>query len=184
MKFIRVTAFLFAMILGMATAASASESKILIVYYSWSGNTRHIASLIKEKAGGDLVEIEMVKPYSRTYNTCLEESLKDLRAGTRPALRTKIQDIKQYDIIFLGYPTWWGTIPMPVASLLEQYDFSGKTIIPFNSHGGGHFGQTVPAIAKLCPTSTIKPILSVSYGGGVGLSREIDAWLSRVGMSK
>ena len=163
----------------IAAPVQAADGKILVAYFSWSGNTRRIASQIHEKVGGDLVEIEMTKPYSRSYNTCLEESLRDLRADARPALKTRVADMGRYDVIFLGYPTWWATIPMPVATFLGTYNFSGKTIIPFNSHGGGRLGQAVSAIAKLCPNATIKEALSISYGGGGTLRQDIDAWLRK-----
>jgi Flavodoxins len=168
----------------IALPAHAAEGNVLVAYFSWSGNSRRIATQIHEKVGGDLVEIEMSRPYSRSYNTCLEESLRDLQADARPALKTRIADMSRYDVIFLGYPTWWATIPMPVATFLEAYDFSGKTIAPFNSHGGGRLGQTVPAIAKLCPNVTIKEALSISYGGGTTLGRDIDSWLQKIGMGK
>ena len=88
----------------------------------------------------------------------------------------------RYDTVFLGYPNWWATIPMPVASFLEQYDFSGKTIVPFASHGGGRLGQSITDIAKLCPSSRLLEPLSVRYSGGSSLSRDMDAWLERIGM--
>ena len=82
----------------------------------------------------------------------------------------------------MGYPNWWATIPMPIASFLEQYDFSGKTIVPFVSHGGGRLGQSVTDIAKLCPSSKIMEALSVRYSGGPSLSGDMDGWLDRIGM--
>lgn len=168
----------------IAVPAQAAGGRILVAYFSWSGNTRRIASQIHERVGGDLVEIEMTKPYSRSYNTCLEESLRDLQAGARPPLRTRISNFDRYEVIFLGYPTWWATIPMPVATFLESYDFSGKTIIPFNSHGGGRLGQTVSTIAKLCPNAAIRKALSISYGGGNTLRQDIESWLQENGIGK
>ncbi len=162
----------------------AQESKMLIAYFSWSGNTRGIAEQIHQKVGGDLVEIEPVRPYSRDYNTCLDEARRDQENEARPELKTQIDNLAQYDVILLGYPNWWATIPMPVASFLEQYDFKGKTIVPFVSHGGGRLGQSVSDIAKLSPDSTILEALSVSYSGGGSLSRDIDAWLEKNGLKR
>jgi len=156
----------------------------LIIFYSWSGNTRGIASQIHQKIGGDLVELELVKPYSSNYNTCLDEAKRDLAQGARPELKTKIVDMGQYDVIYLGYPNWWSTIPMPVAALLESHDFSGKTIVPFCSHGGGRLGRSVSDIAKFAPKSTIKEALSVQNGGGNNLSQDIDNWLSQAGLDR
>ena len=83
----------------------------------------------------------------------------------------------QYDTIILGYPNWWASIPMPVASFLEEYDFSGKTIIPFCSHGGGRFGQSLTMIAKLAPEAEIKEGLAVNYSGGTSMEDDVSEWL-------
>lgn len=160
-----------------------TQGKRLVVYFSWSGNTRYIASLIHQKVGGDLVEIELVKPYSTDYNTCLDEARNDQERRARPELKTKIANMEQYGEIFLGHPNWWATIPMPIASLLELYDFSGKTIIQFVSHGGGRLGQSTTDIAKLCPHSNIREALSVQYRGGSSLPNEIDTWLRKIGVN-
>ena len=90
---------------------------------------------------------------------------------------THVEDMDQYDTILLGYPNWWASIPMPVASFLEEYDFSGKTIIPFCSHGGGRFGQSLTAITKLVPDALLGEGLAVSYSGGSSLSNDVTAWL-------
>lgn len=167
---------------GIPSLAHAASAKTLIVYFSWSGNTRGIAQLIHQKIGGDLVEIELVTPYSEDYNTCLEQAKRDQQNAARPELKTHIANMAQYDVIFLGYPNWWASIPMPIASFLEQYDFSGKTIAPFVSHGGGRFGQSMTDIAKLCPSSKILEALSVRYSGDSSLSDNIDKWLNRIGI--
>ena len=83
----------------------------------------------------------------------------------------------EYDIILLGYPNWWASIPMPIATFLESYDFSGKTILPFCSHGGGRFGQSLTAIAKLAPEANMGEGLSIHYSGGSTLSEDVAAWL-------
>ena len=155
---------------------------MLIAYFSWSGNTRGIAEQIHQKVGGDLIEIEPIRPYSRDYNTCLEEARKDLDSQARPELKTRLDNMAQYDVIFLGYPNWWSTIPMPVATFLTQYDLKGKTIVPFASHGGGRLGQSVADIAKLSPNAAILEALSVNYSGGGSLSRDIDVWLEKNGL--
>jgi flavodoxin len=173
--------FLMAARMGNA-AESKTGSKILIAYFSWGGNTRGIARQIHDQVGGDIFEIECVTPYSSNYNTCLEEAQRDQRQQARPALKTHAPDMAQYDVILLGYPNWWASIPMPIASFLEEYDFSGKKIVPFCSHGGGRLGQSVSAIAKLCPKSTILEALSVHYSGGNYLVSDIDAWLLKTGI--
>lgn len=165
-----------------AGAAEAGGKKALVIFYSWSGNTRGVAAQIHRQVGGDLVELELVKPYSTNYNTCLDEAQRDQNQDARPELKIKIADISQYDVVYLGYPNWWATIPMPIATLLESYDFTGKTIAPFCSHGGGRLGQSVTDIAKLAPKAKITEGLSVHYSGGSSLSRDIDNWLRKNGL--
>ncbi len=167
---------------GLFRPAHAAPSDTLIAYFSWSGNTRGIARLLHQKIGGDLVEIEPVTPYSENYNTCLDQAKRDQERAARPKLKTRIADMARYKTVFLGYPNWWASIPMPIASFLEQYDFSGKTIVPFVSHGGGRLGQSVTDIAKLCPSSRILEALSVRYSGGSSLSDDMDAWLNGTGL--
>lgn len=163
-------------------APAVPRGKVLIAYFSWSGNTREIAKQIQEKTGADIFEIAPVTPYSSDYSRCLDQAQKDRERQARPKLKNHVANIKQYDTILLGYPNWWATIPMPVASFLEEYDMSGKAIVPFCSHGGGRFGQSLSAIAKLCPKSKVLDGLSVNYAGGAGLPNEISAWLKKIGV--
>jgi flavodoxin len=166
------------------TENSSTGGKVLIAYFSWGGNTRGIAGEIKEQTGADLFEIELVKPYSSNYNTVLDEAQRDQKAQARPELANHVDNMEQYDTILLGYPNWWASIPMPIASFLEEYDFSGKTIIPFCSHGGGRFGQSLTAIAKLAPDADMGEALSVHYSGGSGLGGDIGDWLAKNGIEK
>lgn len=122
---------------GEQRAQTEKGGKILIAYFSWSGNTRGIAQEIQSQTGADLFEITPVNPYSTDYNTVLMEAQEDQHKQARPELSAHVQNMDEYDIILLGYPNWWASIPMPIASFLEEYDFSGKTIVPFCSHGGG-----------------------------------------------
>ena len=162
---------------GPLFAQTTAKGKKLIVYFSWSGNTRYIANLIAEKTGADIVELELVKPYSSNYSQCLDEAKRDQRQAARPRIKNQIADIAQYDTIFIGYPNWWATIPMPIASFLESYDLSGKRIAPFCSHGGGRLGQSVTDISKLAPNSEVCEGLSVHYQGGSDLEENMDRWL-------
>mgnify|MGYP003356915661 FL=1 len=158
--------------------------KILIAFFSWGGNTRGIAREIQAQTGADLFEITLTHPYSTSYNTVLMEAQADQRRQARPEIANPLQSIDQYDVILLGYPNWWASIPMPVATFLESYDFSGKTILPFCSHGGGRFGQSLTAIAKLAPDSELGEGLSIHYSGGSTLPSDVSAWLDRNGIDK
>ncbi len=159
-------------------------SKILIAYFSWSGNTRGIARKIQEQTNADLFEITCVAPYSGDYSTVLEEAQRDQNTRAHPELATHVENMDQYGIILLGYPNWWASIPMPVASFLGEYDFTGKTIVPFCSHGGGRLGQSQTAIVKTVPDAITGEGLSVHYSGGSGLPDDIKEWLNRNGISQ
>ena len=159
-----------------------SSGKMLIAYFSWSGNTQGVAEEIRRQTGADIFEIVPVPAYSDDYNTVLMEAQRDQHEQTRPAITDPPQSIEEYDVILLGYPNWWASIPMPIATFLESYDFSGKMILPFCSHGGGRFGQSLTAIAKLAPQAVIAPGLSVHYSGGSGLPNDIRTWLESQGI--
>lgn len=161
----------------------AGDGNILIAYFSWGGNTQGVAEEIQSQTGADLFEITLVNPYSSDYNTVLDEAQQDQNEQARPELATHVEDMSQYDIIMLGYPNWWASIPMPVASFLEEYDFSGKTILPFCSHGGGRFGQSLTAIAKLAPDAVMGEGLSIHYSGGTTLAGDVSQWLDTNGIN-
>ncbi|MDA3054876.1 MULTISPECIES: flavodoxin [unclassified Campylobacter] len=160
----------------------SKHEKILIVFFSWGGNTRGIAREIRKITGADIFEIRLETPYSDDYNTCLMQAGSDQHKQKRPKIDAQIKNFEQYDTILLGYPNWWASIPMPIATLLESYDFNGKMIIPFASHGGGRMGASVTAIAKLAPNSPIGNALSVHYSGGATLGDDIKAWLNANGI--
>lgn len=148
--------------------------KILIAYYSYSGNSKNTANDLKNELNADMVEIEMEQAYS---GNIYDVSAKALNNYDKPVLKTKVDNMNDYDVILLGYPNWWATIPMPIVSFLESYDFSGKIVIPFCSHGSGEFGDSVSDIAKLVPNSVIGKGLEYEYSGGSDLSRRITEWL-------
>ena len=152
--------------------------KVLIAYFSWGGNTQGIAEEIQRQTGAELFEMTLVDPYSTDYNTVLDEAQRDQNQQARPELAVHVENMAQYGTILLGYPNWWASIPMPVATFLEEYDFTGKTIVPFCSHGGGRFGQSLTAIAKLAPNASMGEGLSVHYSGGSGLPDDISRWLA------
>lgn len=156
--------------------------KMLIAFFSWSGNTRRIAQEIQQQTGADIIEIAPITPYSSDYNTCLMEAQRDQHDKARPELANHVAHMEDYDVILLGYPNWWASIPMPIASFLEEYDFSGKQIFPFCSHGGGRFGQSITAIAKLAPDSNIGDGLSIHYSGGSGMADDVREWLTGNGL--
>ena len=162
---------------GQTDKRTEGDGRILIAYFSWGGNTRGVAEEIQAQTGADLFEITCVEPYSNDYNTVLEGAQRDQNAQARPELADHVENMDEYDIVMIGYPNWWASIPMPIASFLEEYDFSGKLILPFCSHGGGRFGQSLTAIAKLAPNAELGEGLSVHYSGGSGLPEDVEEWL-------
>ncbi len=156
---------------------ASGGGKVLIAFFSWGGNTRGIAHEIQRQTGFDLFEIEPVPAYSDDYNTVLMEAQRDQHAQARPEIAGYVDNMANYDTVLLGYPNWWASIPMPIASFLEQYDFAGKCIVPFCSHGGGRFGQSLTAIAKLAPEANMGQGLSIHYSGGTTLSGDVTEWL-------
>ncbi len=157
--------------------AEQRTGKTLIVYFSQTGNTEGLANLIHEMSGADIFRLERATPYASSSNgpVLYGEALNELRAEAVPELK-EYPDIGQYDTILLGYCNWWSSIPACVRTFLTRNDLSGKTIVPFCSMGGGHFGQTISAIAKLAPDSAIKEGLEVTYSSYD--RAEIQAWLN------
>lgn len=160
--------------------ASSGASRV-VVDEKLYGSTQYIAEVISEVTGGDLFRIETVRQYPGLHAPLVEQASQEKAAGTRPELATKIENLSQYDIIFIGYPNWWGDLPMPLYTFLEEYDFGGKTIIPFNSHGGSGLSSTVNTIINIQKGATVVKALTVSRNS-VGSSRnEILAWLKDIG---
>ena len=142
------------------------------------GNTEVVAKIIQEITNGDLFHIEAVNAYPGDYTETTEVAKEELRTSARPKLTRQQENFASYDVIFLGYPNWWGTMPMPVFSFLEEYDFSGKTIMPFCTHEGSGLGRSVADIRKMCPQSTVLEGLAIR-GGDVKNARDIvSGWLS------
>jgi flavodoxin len=154
---------------------------ILIAYYSWAGSTRRVAEQLHTAAGGELFEIIPQAAYPGDYNICVTQAKKEIQEGFKPELKTKIDDIKPFDIILLGTPNWWSSLAPPAASFLSAYDLSGKTIAPFLCHGGGGQGHIVKDIEKLCPASTVLPCLAIG-GKSTASTAELAAWLKQAGI--
>ena len=166
------------------TMSNTSAEKTLIVYFSQTGNTDGLAKIIQQTTNADVFRIERAVPYSATHNSqgLYAEALTEQRQNAVPELKLYIEDvglnINEYDTILIGYCNWWASIPAPVRTFLTHYDLSGKTIVPFCSMGGGRFGQTISAVAKLAPNSNIKQGLDVTYSS----YNKITKWLQENGV--
>ena len=137
------------------TGTDIAAGKILIVYLSRTKNTKAVAEMIQKNVGGKLVAIELEKPYPENYQATVAQVASENQSGYLPPLKTKIDSIGQYDVVFVGFPTWGMQLPPPMKSFLKQYDLSGKTIIPFNTNGGYGIGSTFETVRQLCPNSKI-----------------------------
>ncbi len=141
------------------------------------GNTEIASDIIKELCGADIFKIEQEKPYSKKYNDCINEAKADRRANARPKLKSNLESIDDYDTIYLGFPNYWGTMPMAVFTFLESFDFSGKTIKPFCTHEGSGMGNSVSDIKKLCPNANVQSGLAI-YGSSVNRTKsDIERWI-------
>ena len=141
-----------------------NSSKILIIYLTRTNNTKAIAEIIHQEVGGDLVTLELEKPYPENYDAIVQQVQRENETGFMPHLKTKV-DLTKYDTIFLGFPTWGMRLPPPMKSFLARNDLSEKTVIPFNTNAGYGVGSSFETVAELCPNSTI--LKGFSMKGGI-----------------
>ncbi|MEQ9441891.1 MAG: flavodoxin [Cyclobacteriaceae bacterium] len=143
---------------------TVDPDKVLIVYLSRTNNTQAVAEMINEKVGGTLVALELETPYPENYQAIVAQVAEENESGYLPPLKTKIDNIQQYDVVFVGFPTWGMQLPPPMKSFLHQYDFSGKTVIPFNTNAGYGVGSSFETVKELCPDAHILEGFSIKGG--------------------
>jgi len=136
-------------------ASLSAAKKVLVAYYSHTGTTRSTAQYISKSIHADIFEIQAVDPYPEDYEEVKERAKQELESDMKPKLKTRIENIEQYDVVCVGYPIWWGTFPAPVKSFLSDYDLAGKSVAPFCTHEGSGLGHSVADISKLCPKSQV-----------------------------
>ena len=145
------------------------------------GNTEYMAGIIQQTVGGDLFRIETVEDYPLDHDALVDFAAEEQDAGARPELAGEIEDLDQYDTIFLGYPNWWGDMPMALYTFLESCDLSGKTVIPFCPHGGSRFSRTVETIAQLQPDASVSGEgLAISRNEVADSAETVAAWAEEV----
>ncbi len=152
-------------------------NRALVAYFSWGGNTEAAAQIVSDRTGGDLFRIENVEAYPSGYSETTRIAKQELRENSRPELKAHVENMDRYDTVFLGFPNWWGTIPMAVSSFLESHNLDGKTIRPFCTHGGGGIGRSEADIRKLCPGGRVANGLSISGSRAGSAGDDIDRWL-------
>ena len=143
------------------------------------GNTEIAACMIQKFTEGDLFKIEPIQEYSKDYNVCIAQAQADQRRGARPELKRYPESIDTYDIIYLGYPNYWSTLPMPVFTFLEHFDFSGKIIRPFCTHEGSGMGASEKDIQRICSGARLEKSLAIHGGSVANAEPEILAWLKQ-----
>lgn len=201
---------LFLLFVGFSSTSSSCKSdnsllviednpneQILIVYLSRTQNTKAVAEIIHKNVGGTLVALELETPYPADYQTTVNQVAEENRTGFLPPLKTKIDNIAKYDIVFIGFPTWGMQLSPPMKSFLNQYDLSGKKVIPFNTNGGYGVGSSFQTVKELCPDSDVMEgfttkggserdgVLYVMEGSKeVEVQSEIKQWLQKIGINK
>lgn len=157
------------------------SSKILVLYFSMSGNTEKVANIIHDNVGGDIIKLETVEEYPSDYDELVDYAQEEQQENARPELSTKIDDIETYDIIFLGYPNWWGDMPMPIYTFLEEYDLREKTIAPFITHGGSGLSNTPENIQGEEPEATVTEGLAIYGSDARDSESDVTNWLTSLG---
>ncbi len=153
---------------------------ILITYYSYSGNTREIAREIQSVTGGELHEIIPVRNYPVEYNECIIQARKDIENNYRPELAGTFHDLSGYELVFVGTPNWWDHLATPVASFLNRYDFTGKTIVPFCTHSGAGKGNIFEEVKTMTPGSGHLEGFSMHGNKNICTRREVEEWLYQI----
>ena len=187
------------------TAANAGTGKSLVVYFSVpetdgvdavsgasrvlvdgkvTGNTQYVASIISEATGSDLFEIKTERTYPGSHRALIEAAKMEHDGNARPKLTTHISNLKDYDTIFVGFPNWWYDMPMPLYSFFDEYDFAGKTVIPFCTHGGSRFSSAIGTIRTLEPKATVLDGRAISRDRVPESKEDILKWLDKLGLKK
>lgn len=196
---------------GTAEAESseaAAQSSLLVAYFSYAenaalpddvdasasasiqpwngaltGNTGVVADMIAQATGADLFSIRTVEQYPDTYDATIDQGQQEQSDGARPELATHLENLDSYDTIFLGFPNWWGDMPMAVYTFLDEVDLSGKTVIPFVTSGGSGFSNTISTIQQMEPQATVQEGLSIGGSSATGAQQQVESWLSELGLA-
>ena len=158
---------------------TTDKKKVLIIYYSRSGNTQELAQQIQQQTSGDIVRIEPVKAYPATYEETTKQAKEEQQAGFKPEIKPLNINLQDYDTIYLGSPCWWSNLATPVVTFLSDNDLSGKTIALFMTHGGSGFGRSIEHIKELAPNSTVKEGLAVKSSNVKNAQNDIKNWLAK-----
>lgn len=161
------------------------ENSVVVINGEVLGNTQYVAQVIRDYTEADLFRIEPATPYPTNHQILVDLAKEEQRQGVRPEIKSQIENFDQYETIFVGYPNWWGDMPMIMYSFFDEYDFDGKTIIPFNTHGGSGFSNTITTIAELEPDGIVSPKgFTISRNDVENAENDIVAWLTELDIGK
>jgi flavodoxin len=161
---------------GLQETEAETVNTTLVVYFSHTGTTKGVAEYLHGLVGGDIIELEPVNAYPEGYSDALDPAKQEQNENARPAIKTTIENFDSYDTIYMGYPIWWGTVPMLMFTFMESYDFSGKTVVPFSTSGGTGIEQSMSDIRDTIPDADVKDGLLVRDND------EILPWLQGLGL--
>ena len=159
-------------------------AKSLVVYFSWSGNTENVAKSIQSQTDSDIFEIVPATPYSDDYDTVVDFTQQEQRDNARPAIADSIENIADYDVIYVGFPNWWGDMPMILYTFFDSYELSGKTIAPFCTSDGSGLSGTVNTMKELEPSATVTDGLHIGSGSSSNPDSAVSEWLSAIGTAQ
>ena len=163
-------------------APESTGGKTLIAYFSRSGNTANLAQMIADASGGELFAVEPETPYPDDYNTVVDQAKTEQKENARPAISNTVENWDDYDTVFVGYPNWWGDVPMIMLTFMESYDWSGKTVIPFCTSGSGSFGNGVTSITDAASGASELDGFHVNGSRVDGAQEDVTSWLDGLGL--
>lgn len=164
--------------------SSEKGAESLVVYFSRSGNTENVAKSIQSQTNSDIFELVPVTPYSDDYDTVADVAQEEQSSNARPAISETIENIQQYDVIYVGFPIWWGDMPMILYTFFDTYDLSEKTIAPFCTSGGSGLSDTVNEIRSLEPNATVLDGLHIGSESSSQPDEAVSQWIREIGISK
>lgn len=167
-----------------SSTPTETDSKSLVVYFSWSGNTENVAKSIQSQTDSDIFEIVPATPYSDDYDTVVDLAQEEQRNNARPAISDSIENLEQYDVIYVGFPNWWGDMPMILYTFFDTYDLSGKTVALFCTSGGSGLSGTVNEVNSLEPNATVTEGLHIGSGSSSNPDSAVSEWLNDIGLAK
>lgn len=165
-----------------AAQKPSSGKKILVAYYSYSGNTKAVAGQIAQALGADLFEINTVEAYPASYGDLLDKAKQEINSGTKPALSARVENMAQYDVVFIGSPNWWGTIAPAVSSFVSQYDWQGKAVAGFVTHGGGGMQNCERDLKNQLSGATFLQWAAFPGKSSGADAEDLQAWLNKLAL--